>query len=124
MSRTVESEANVMRVQLCIGDAWREGQGAEPLAVTSPATGERIATVEQGTREDVARAVDAAASALGSLFHMTAFERAGFGVGLRRPGFRSVRARPVLRVSGGARAAARGRAEPRARTLGRGVGAA
>src|SRR5215211_635115 len=79
VSRTVESEANVMRVQLCIGDAWREGQGAEPLAVTSPATGEQIATVEQGTREDVARAVDAAASALVPLFRMTAFERAALG---------------------------------------------
>jgi acyl-CoA reductase-like NAD-dependent aldehyde dehydrogenase len=79
MGRKVESEVNVRRVQLCIGDVWREGRGAEPLVVTSPATGERIATVEQGTREDVAKAVDAAARALAPLFRMTAFERAALG---------------------------------------------
>jgi acyl-CoA reductase-like NAD-dependent aldehyde dehydrogenase len=79
VARQVESEANVTRVQLCIGDAWREGRGAEPIVVTSPATGEPIATVEQGSREDVAQAVDAAASALEPLFRMTAFERAALG---------------------------------------------
>ena len=79
MTPKVESEANIKRVKLCIGDAWREGRGTEPLVVTSPATGEQIAAVEQGIREDVAQAVDAAAGAFESLSRMTAFERAALG---------------------------------------------
>lgn len=79
MSRKVEPEVNATRVELCIGGVWCEGRGTEHLVVTSPATGERIATVEQGTREDVAQAVDAAAGAFESLSRMTAFERAALG---------------------------------------------
>jgi acyl-CoA reductase-like NAD-dependent aldehyde dehydrogenase len=64
------------RVRLSIGGEWVEGRGGDPLALVSPATGEEIALVEQGTREDVERAVTAAQRALGALSRMTAFDRA------------------------------------------------
>jgi acyl-CoA reductase-like NAD-dependent aldehyde dehydrogenase len=44
--------------------------------LTSPATGQEVAIVEQGSREDVRLAVEAARAALPSLARMTAFERA------------------------------------------------
>jgi acyl-CoA reductase-like NAD-dependent aldehyde dehydrogenase len=73
---TVESvqTASLRRVRLFVGNDWREGSG-EPLPLVSPATGEPVALVEQGTREDVQRAVTAAAHALEPLARMTAFER-------------------------------------------------
>jgi succinate-semialdehyde dehydrogenase/glutarate-semialdehyde dehydrogenase len=64
------------RVRLLIADDWVEGRGGEPAAITSPATGEEVAFVEQGSREDVRRAVEAAGAALAPLARMTAFERA------------------------------------------------
>jgi acyl-CoA reductase-like NAD-dependent aldehyde dehydrogenase len=64
------------RIQLLIGDQWVDGSAADPVALWSPATGEEIATVEQGTRADVERAVDAAEDAGRTLARMTAFERA------------------------------------------------
>lgn len=64
------------RVELLIGAEWRKGQGGVPLRVTSPATGELIAEVEQGTVADVDAAVLKAEAALPILARMTAFERA------------------------------------------------
>ncbi|MCP9485295.1 MAG: aldehyde dehydrogenase family protein [Gaiellaceae bacterium MAG52_C11] len=72
-----ESIAGPRRVRLFVADDWVDGVGAEPLRVTSPATGEEIALVEQGTRADVARAIEAATGALEPLARMTAFERGG-----------------------------------------------
>jgi acyl-CoA reductase-like NAD-dependent aldehyde dehydrogenase len=63
------------RVRLLIGDEWVDGSGAESVPLTSPATGEGIATVEQGTRADVERAIAAAEDAGHVLARMTAFER-------------------------------------------------
>ncbi len=60
---------------LSIGGEWVSGE-ADPVPLLSPATGEEIAVVEQGTRADVGRAVDAATSAAGHLARMTAFQRA------------------------------------------------
>ncbi|ADB49676.1 aldehyde dehydrogenase family protein [Conexibacter woesei] len=74
MTMTTASEPR--RVQLLIGGEWVAGEGGEPLALTSPATGERIALVEQGTATDVDRAVAGAQRALEPLRRMTAFERA------------------------------------------------
>jgi acyl-CoA reductase-like NAD-dependent aldehyde dehydrogenase len=64
------------RVRLLIGDDWVEGGAREPATVSSPATGEEVALVEQGSREDVQRAVESAGAALAPLARMTAFERA------------------------------------------------
>jgi acyl-CoA reductase-like NAD-dependent aldehyde dehydrogenase len=63
-------------IRLSIGGDWVEGRGGDPLPLVSPATGEEIALVAQGVREDVARAVEAAQRALEPLLQMTAFERA------------------------------------------------
>lgn len=64
------------RIRLLIDDEWVDGMDADPVALASPATGEEIAVVEQGSRDDVRRAIDAAAAALEPLARMTAFERA------------------------------------------------
>ena len=64
------------RIDLLIGSEWRRGEGGAALSVTSPATGETIALVEQGTREDVDDAVRKAEAVLPVLSGMTAFERA------------------------------------------------
>jgi acyl-CoA reductase-like NAD-dependent aldehyde dehydrogenase len=64
------------RVRLSIGGAWVDGRGGDPVPLVSPATGEEVAVVEQGTREDVGHAVEAAQRALEPLSRMTAFERA------------------------------------------------
>jgi acyl-CoA reductase-like NAD-dependent aldehyde dehydrogenase len=68
--------ASARRIQLSVGGRWLDGRGGDPVPLVSPATGEEIAFVEQGTREDVVRAVAAAGRALEPLFRMTAFERA------------------------------------------------
>jgi succinate-semialdehyde dehydrogenase/glutarate-semialdehyde dehydrogenase len=63
------------RIRLLIGDEWVDGSAADPLALRSPATGEEIAAVEQGTRADVERAIRAAEVAAHVLARMTSFER-------------------------------------------------
>ena len=63
------------RVRLLIGDDWVDGSVSDAIALTSPATGEEIATVEQGTRADVERAIGAAEVAARALARLTAFER-------------------------------------------------
>jgi acyl-CoA reductase-like NAD-dependent aldehyde dehydrogenase len=64
------------RVRLLIGDDWVDGGAADAVALSSPASGEEIATVEQGTRAEVERAIDAAEAAGRAIARMTAFERA------------------------------------------------
>jgi acyl-CoA reductase-like NAD-dependent aldehyde dehydrogenase len=70
----VQSEPR--RIRLLIGGDWIDGAGGDPLRLSSPATGEEVAVVDQGTRHDVDRAVERAAAALAPLRRMTAFERA------------------------------------------------
>jgi acyl-CoA reductase-like NAD-dependent aldehyde dehydrogenase len=65
---------DVPQIHLRIGNEWVEGE-SESILVTSPATGETIAEVGQGTRKDVERAVDAARAAHSRLAEMTPFER-------------------------------------------------
>ena len=55
--------ASRRKIRLSIGGAWLDGRGGDPVPLVSPATGEEVALVEQGTREDVGRAVAAAQSA-------------------------------------------------------------
>jgi succinate-semialdehyde dehydrogenase/glutarate-semialdehyde dehydrogenase len=61
---------------LLVGADWVEGRAAEPAVLTSPATGDEVTLVEQGSREDVRLALEAARAALAPLARMTAFERA------------------------------------------------
>jgi acyl-CoA reductase-like NAD-dependent aldehyde dehydrogenase len=70
-----ETERSVRMVPLCVGGQWIDGDAA-PVELTSPATGEVIARVAQGNREDVGGAIRAAQGSLQRLSGMGAFERA------------------------------------------------
>jgi succinate-semialdehyde dehydrogenase/glutarate-semialdehyde dehydrogenase len=70
-----ETERSIRLVPLCIGGRWIEGE-VDPLELTSPVTGEVIASVAQGSRKDAAAAVQAAQEAVEQLARMTAFDRA------------------------------------------------
>lgn len=65
----------VKELRLLVGGEWVDGRG-EPQALSSPATGELVATVHQGTVAQLDRAVESARSAHNTLSAMTAFERA------------------------------------------------
>ena len=64
------------KIRLLIGAEWVDGGGGDPMELTSPATGEVIAIVGQGTRADVERAITAGLDAAQALARMTAFQRA------------------------------------------------
>ena len=59
-----------------VDGAWTGALSGETFTADSPATGETIAEVPRGSREDAGRAIDAANRAFGSWSHATAFERA------------------------------------------------
>jgi acyl-CoA reductase-like NAD-dependent aldehyde dehydrogenase len=59
-----------------VGGDWRPSLSQETFDAISPATGEVIAAVPQGDREDARRAVAAARSAADQWARLTAFERA------------------------------------------------
>jgi acyl-CoA reductase-like NAD-dependent aldehyde dehydrogenase len=59
-----------------VDGAWGPARSGETFTAESPATGEAIAEVPQGAREDAQRAIAAANSAAGSWSRTTAFERA------------------------------------------------
>ena len=59
-----------------IGGAWVESESGATMESTSPATGERIGSVPEGTRQDAQRAVAAANSAWRKWAARSAFERA------------------------------------------------
>jgi succinate-semialdehyde dehydrogenase/glutarate-semialdehyde dehydrogenase len=61
---------------LYIGGRWSEASSGERADAVSPATGEVIGTVAQGTREDVDRAAQAARDAWPGWAARSAFERA------------------------------------------------
>ncbi len=63
--------------QMFIEGEWRAGVLGETFEAISPATGERIATIPQGDRDDARRAIDAARGAADAWARLTAFERAG-----------------------------------------------
>ncbi|MGH9166605.1 MAG: aldehyde dehydrogenase family protein [Acidimicrobiia bacterium] len=67
--------SELRRVPLGIGGDWVEGE-LDPLELSSPATGEPIASVAQGTRRQVQAAVEAAGEAQRRLAAMTPFQRA------------------------------------------------
>jgi acyl-CoA reductase-like NAD-dependent aldehyde dehydrogenase len=59
-----------------VDGAWGPARSGETFTAESPATGEAIAEVPQGAREDAQRAIAAANSAAGAWSRRTAFERA------------------------------------------------
>ena len=62
--------------QMFIGGQWQPSSTGETFDATSPATGERIASVPQGDRDDARAAIDAARAAADGWAALTAFERA------------------------------------------------
>jgi len=59
-----------------IGGAWVESDSGATMIATSPATGEPIGTVPEGTRDDARRAIGAANAAAREWAARSAFERA------------------------------------------------
>jgi succinate-semialdehyde dehydrogenase/glutarate-semialdehyde dehydrogenase len=55
---------------------WATGESEARMEATSPATGEQIGTVPEGTRKDVKRAIAAANEAWSGWANLSAFERA------------------------------------------------
>ncbi len=62
--------------QMFVGGDWRPSASGETFDATSPATGEKIATVPQGDRDDARSAIAAAREAADGWARLTAFERA------------------------------------------------
>ena len=62
--------------EMVIGGAWAESESGERFEATSPATGESLGTVPEGTREDASRAIAAANAARRDWASRSAFERA------------------------------------------------
>ena len=61
---------------MVIGGAWSESESGARFEATSPATGESLGTVPEGTREDAQRAIAAANAARRDWASRSAFERA------------------------------------------------
>ena len=61
---------------MVIGGAWSESESGARFEATSPATGESIGTLAEGTREDAQRAIAAANAARRDWAGRSAFERA------------------------------------------------
>jgi acyl-CoA reductase-like NAD-dependent aldehyde dehydrogenase len=59
-----------------IGGDWVESESGAVMEATSPATGERVGTVPEGTRDDAQRAIAAANAAARAWGHRSPFERA------------------------------------------------
>jgi succinate-semialdehyde dehydrogenase/glutarate-semialdehyde dehydrogenase len=59
-----------------IGGAWVESESGARMEATSPATGEKIGTVPEGTREDAGRAIAAANAAARAWAARSPFDRA------------------------------------------------
>jgi acyl-CoA reductase-like NAD-dependent aldehyde dehydrogenase len=62
--------------EMLVGGAWQPSHTGETFEAISPATGELIANVAQGDREDARAAIRAAATAAEGWQRMTPFERA------------------------------------------------
>ncbi len=62
--------------QMFLAGEWRDSVSAETYNTTSPATGETIAEIPQGDRDDAAAAIAGARDAAGAWERLGAFERA------------------------------------------------
>lgn len=63
-------------LKMFVGGTWVDSQNGETFDAISPATGEVIATLPKGTREDTGRAVEAAHRARAAMTSLGAFDRA------------------------------------------------
>jgi succinate-semialdehyde dehydrogenase/glutarate-semialdehyde dehydrogenase len=63
-------------VRMWIGGAWVDADGGATFEATSPATGEVIGTVPEGSRADARRAIEAANQAAAAWAARSAFDRA------------------------------------------------
>jgi acyl-CoA reductase-like NAD-dependent aldehyde dehydrogenase len=61
---------------MVVGGAWAESESGQRFEATSPATGESLGTIPEGTREDAERAIAAANAARRDWAARSAFERA------------------------------------------------
>jgi succinate-semialdehyde dehydrogenase/glutarate-semialdehyde dehydrogenase len=61
---------------MVVGGVWVESESGQRLEATSPATGESLGTVPEGTREDAQRAIAAANAARRGWASLSSFERA------------------------------------------------
>jgi succinate-semialdehyde dehydrogenase/glutarate-semialdehyde dehydrogenase len=61
---------------MVVGGVWMESESGQRLEATSPATGESLGTVPEGTREDAQRAIAAANAARRGWASLSSFERA------------------------------------------------
>jgi succinate-semialdehyde dehydrogenase/glutarate-semialdehyde dehydrogenase len=68
--------ARVVRQEMFVDGTWVPSRSGETAPTASPATGEVIANVPQGGREDAQLAIDAANRAAADWARLTAFERA------------------------------------------------
>lgn len=64
------------KMKMFIGGEWVESVSGGRFSSFSPATGEEIATVPKGTRDDVRKALTGALEVQGDLSRLTAFQRA------------------------------------------------
>src|SRR5947209_16093326 len=62
--------------QMFVGGKWRDAASGETFDATSPGSGELIAAVAQGDRDDARAAISAARDAADAWARLTAFERA------------------------------------------------
>ena len=70
--------AHEARFRHFIDGEWIPGSGDERIESVNPATGEVLASVPQGTAEDVDRAVEAAAEAFGAWSGLSGHDRARY----------------------------------------------
>jgi succinate-semialdehyde dehydrogenase/glutarate-semialdehyde dehydrogenase len=68
--------AKAETLKMFIGGQWVASESGETFAATSPGSGETIASIPKGTRQDAQRAVEAARRARESMARLGAFERA------------------------------------------------
>ncbi|HEY8199628.1 MAG TPA: aldehyde dehydrogenase family protein [Candidatus Limnocylindrales bacterium] len=64
------------RASIFIGGAWTDASGGDRFDAVNPATGNVIATIARGSRDDVERAMAAASDAFAGWARRSAFERA------------------------------------------------
>ena len=63
-------------LKMFVGGKWQDSESGKTFAAVSPSTGETIAQIPQGTREDARRAVEAAHKARPAMAGLGFFERA------------------------------------------------
>src|SRR5207244_13344658 len=76
LERRAVSTRTAIDYSMYVGGAWAESESGARIEATSPATGETIGSVPEGTRDDARRAIAAANGAAREWAGRSAFERA------------------------------------------------